>query len=437
MKSEATVNGAAAAGRSAFAESIGLLATRRFGTFVVASLLSNMGTWAQQVAEPWLLLSIGASSLLLGLDSFAASAPVFLLTLVGGVMADRGDRRRIITLFQSIQMLCPVALVVLLITGGVLPWMVIGLSLVVGVTDALSMPSFQSIVPSIVERKQIPAALALSSTQFNLSRILGPALAGVVMASVGAIGCFVLNAASFIPFIGVAIWILPRRGQRLAARDRFDRRHLFAGARAIARDPSLRGALATVLVTSIFCGPLITFAPVLVKQAMHRDVGDFSLAVTAFGLGGLAGATTLLGVDPQRDRRLPCSFAAVLYAAIVVLTALDPWFWGLPVLFVFAGLAMTISNTSANTHIQSTAPAALRGQTVSLYMLAMRGGISLGSLATGGAISMFGVREALFVDGALAVALQLFLGWRWAHTSTPLRHGSGGREWGSNPPRTG
>ncbi len=403
----------AAARHSTFSESVGLLATRRFGTFVIASLLSNMGTWAQQVAEPWLLLSIGASSFLLGLDSFASNAPVFLLTLLGGVMADRGDRRRIITLFQSIQMLCPVALVVLLISGGVLPWMIIALSLVVGVTDALSMPSFQSIVPSIVLREQIPAALALSSTQFNLSRILGPALAGVVMASVGAIGCFVLNAASFIPFIGVAIWILPRRGKRVVARDRFDRHHLFAGARAIARDASLRGALLTVLITSIFCGPLITFAPILVKHAMHRDVADFSLAVTAFGLGGLVGAMVLLGIDPRRDRRLLGSVAALGYAAVMVLTALNPWFWGLPVLLVFAGLAMTISNTSANTHIQSTSPVALRGQTVSLYMLAMRGGIALGSLLTGSAISVLGLRHALFVDGTLALFLQFVVGWRW------------------------
>jgi MFS family permease len=407
-------NDTALAPRSAFANSIKLLATRRFGTFIIASLLSNMGTWAQQIAEPWLLLSIGASSFLLGLDSFAASAPVFLLTLLGGVIADRGDRRRIITLFQSIQMLCPVALVVLLLSGGVLPWMVIGLSLVVGITDALSMPSFQSIVPSIVQREQISAALALSSTQFNLSRILGPAVAGVVMASVGAIGCFVLNAASFIPFIGVAIWILPRRGQRLAARDRFDRRHLFAGARAVARDPLLRGALITVLITSIFCGPLITFAPVLVRQAMHRDIGDFSLAVTAFGLGGLAGAVALLGIDSRHDRRLLCSVAAVLYAVVILLAALDPWFWGLPVLLVFAGLAMTISNTSANTHLQSNAPAALRGQTVSLYMLAMRGGIAVGSLLTGGAIAVLGVRDVLFTDAMLALILQCIVGWRWA-----------------------
>ncbi|HEV2186263.1 MAG TPA: MFS transporter, partial [Stellaceae bacterium] len=286
--------------KSAFRESVDPLATRRYGTFCVASLLSNMGTWAQQVAEPWLLLSIGASSFLIGLDSFAAGAPVFLLTLLGGILADRRDRRRVITLFQSIQMLCPATLVALLLIGTVRPWVVIALSLIVGVTDAVSMPSFQSIAPSIVEREQIPAALALNSTQFNLSRILGPAVAGVVMAGVGAIGCFALNTASYIPFIGVALWILPHQGRTVAARDRSDRRHLLAGIRVIARDPLLRGALLTVLATSALCGPLITFLPVLVKDGFHREVTSFSLVVTAFGIGGLVGAVGLLGVDARR-----------------------------------------------------------------------------------------------------------------------------------------
>jgi MFS family permease len=115
-------------------------------------------------------------------------------------------------------MLCPVLLVVLLMTNTVAPWMVVASSLVVGITDALSMPSFQTIVPSIVRRAQIGAGLALNATQFNLSRLLGPTLAGVLMASVGVIACFAVNAASYLPFIGVALWILPRRSAPLSAR---------------------------------------------------------------------------------------------------------------------------------------------------------------------------------------------------------------------------
>lgn len=280
-----------------FQESLNLLLTRHFGTFCFASLLSNIGTWAQQVAEPWLLLSLGASPFVIGLDAFAMAAPVWLLSLVGGVLADRGDRRSVIATYQSIQMLCPVLLVALLLTDTVRPWMVVALSLVVGVTDSLSMPSFQTIVPSIVARDQIAPALALNATQFNLSRILGPALAGVLMASLGAVGCFAINAASYVPFILVALWILPRGRAAPLADDTFDRRHPFAGFRDIVGEPQLRGTLLTVLVTSTLCGPLIVFCPVLVKNALQGDTTSFSAAIGAFGVGGLLGALALLTVD--------------------------------------------------------------------------------------------------------------------------------------------
>jgi predicted MFS family arabinose efflux permease len=195
--------------------------------------------------------------------------------------------------------------------------MVISLSLVVGVTDALSMPSFQSIVPSIVERKQIASALALNSTQFNLSRILGPAFAGILMASVGAIGCFALNAASYVPFILVALWILPRRSSVPPA-DVFNGRDLAGSVRDIARDPNLRGSLLTVLLTSLLCAPLITFCPVLVKDAFHGDATRFSVTLGAFGVGGLIGAIGLLGIDPERDRRQLSSWFAICYGVVVM-----------------------------------------------------------------------------------------------------------------------
>ena len=379
-----------------FVRSLSLLRTRRFGTFCFASLLSNLGTWAQQVAEPWLLLSLGASSFLIGFNSFAMAAPAWILTLVGGVLADRSDRRRVITLCQSIQMLCPVLLVALLLTGTVEPWMVIVLSTIVGVTDALSMPSFSSIVPSIVEPKQIASALALNATQFNLSRILGPALAGILMASVGAVGCFALNAVSYLPFIWVAIWILPPRAPRRVEDEAFDRKYFVAGIRVIARSSQLRGALLTVLLTSTFCGPLIVFCPVLVKNVLHGNIANFSVAIGAFGAGGLLGAIALLAVDHARDRRGISSSFALGYGLIVTLVALNPFLSGLTLLLALAGLSMTVSNTSANSLLQATALPRLRGQTASLYMLAMRGGVSVGSFLTGLSMSALGVRENSF-----------------------------------------
>lgn len=402
---------------SVFGASLSLLWTRRFGTFWFASLLSNIGTWAQQIAQPWLLLSLGASSFLIGLDSFALNGPVLLLTLLGGVLADRGDKRRIIARFQSAQMLCPVLLVVLLLAGEVQPWMVIALSLVVGVTDALSMPSFQSIVPSIVKHRQIAAGLALNSTQFNLSRILGPAIAGVLMVSVGAVGCFAVSAASYIPFIAVALWILPRQAPQITKPA--DGRHLFADIAEIARHPYLRGALLTVLAGSLLCAPLVTFTPVLVKQMFHGDAGQFSLSIGAFGIGGLLGAVLLLFMDGARDRRRLTSWFAGAYGVVLMLAALNPWFWGLPALLVAGGIAMSVGNISANTILQSGTPAHLRGQTVSLYMLAMRGGLSIGSLLTGISVNLLGVGHALLLNGALAVIAQLLIGHAWMRAPLP------------------
>jgi MFS family permease len=410
--------------KEVFADSLRLLGTRRFGTFFVATLLSNLGTWAQQVAEPWLLLTLGASSFLIGLDSFVMAAPVWLLTLLGGVLADRTDRRRVITICQSIQMLCPLALVVLLVAGTVQPWMVIVLSTVVGVTDALSMPSFQTIVPSIVDRDQIPSALALNATQFNLSRIVGPALGGVLMASVGAVACFALNAASYLPFIWVALWILPRTRSSEPVADVLDASHLLAGLREILGARHLRGALVTVLLTSTLCAPLVVFCPVLVKTVLHGDVGDFSLSMGAFGVGGLLGAVALLGVEAGRDRRRFASWFAAAYGLVVLLAALNPWVWGLPALLTLAGIAMAVSNISVNALLQATASPSLRGQTISLYMLAMRGGLAVGSLVTGVSVTTLGVREALFLNGALALAAQLVVGRRWLAGALPVESGT-------------
>ena len=359
-----------------FRRSLRLLGTRQFGTFWFASFLSNIGTWAQQVAEPWLLLSLGTSSFVLGLDSFAMGAPVLALTIVGGVLADKGNRRNVITLFQSIQMLCPTLIVYLLWKGAITSWIIVALSLVVGITDALSMPSFQSIVPSIVEPKQLSAGIALNATQFNLSRILGPVVAGALMASVGAMGAFVVSAVSYVPFILVAMWILPKSAHTLHRRDRFDWPAVAGALRLVSRDPNLRGSLLTVLATSTLCVPLVTFAPLLVTQSFHGNVSHFSVLIAAFGGGGLVGAMGLLAVRPERDRRTIGSSMALIYAGSLMLIALAPWFWALPVFFALAGIAMTAGNSSFNTLILAAAPATIRGQSVSLFMLAVRGGAS-------------------------------------------------------------
>ncbi len=311
-------------------------------------------------------------------------------------------------------MLCPTAIVALLVTGRVQPWMIVVLSVVVGVTDALSMPSFQSIVPSIVAHYQNRRR---TGAQFNAVQSFpafsGPAIAGVLMSSVGAMACFVVSAVSYVPFIGVALWILPRWTPAPPSKDAPPRSRLFAGIGDILREPNVRGALLTVLTTGVLCAPLITFIPVLVKNVFHGGAGQFSTTVAAFGAGGLLGAAGLLSIAPTVDRRRISSAFAFIHGAVLILAALNPWFWGLPPLLVVGGAAMTISNTAANSLLQASANPQLLGRTVSLYMLALRGGISLGALLTGAAVSLLGVQHALLLNGLLAVIVQAAVARMW------------------------
>ena len=394
-----------------------LLGTKSFGTFWWSSLLSNIGTWAQSVAQPWLLLSLGASPFVLGLDAFAMGGPVLMLTLVGGVLADRVDRRRVIAYLQSAQMLCPILIIGLLLGHQLQPWMIVLLSLVVGITDALSMPSFQSIVPTIVARDELANGIALNAVQFNLSRILGPAVAGLLMTRLGAAGAFGVSALSYVPFILVAIWVLPADLHPATRDSTPEFQRLRATLRDIAQQPRLRTVLLTTCVTSMFCSPLVTFCPLLVREVLHASVGIFSVAMVAFGVGGLLGATLLVGVDPRHDRGSISLVFALMLAVIVMIGALNTSIVMSIALFTLAGLAMTIANATANALVQSEASSAVRGQSVALFMLCARGGGAFGNLLTGYAIGRFGLQTILAVNGAIAITvlLRLWIAHRNAH----------------------
>ncbi len=381
------------------------LRSRNFSILWLGNLLSNTGTWMQQVAEPWLVLRLSNSAFLLGLDSFMTDAPIWALILAGGVIADRADRRRTALLFQGIQVICPVLVVVLLLTGRIRVWMVIALSLVVGVTDALSGPSINALVPSSVPEDAVPSAVVLNSAQLNLSRVLGPFFAGVAMAAVGPIACFVLNASSYAPYL-LALYLLripapapsPRNGSTFA------RASILEAATTIARRHRLRRAILTVVVTSLLCMPTVTFLPVLVRDAFHLGSREFGGALSVFGFGGLVGASVVLPLKTNRHRQILSSLAAVCLSVVVAALALGRSFALELALLFIVGVAMVASNTAANSILQGSIDSRLRGRLSSMYTLALRGGAPIGNLVTGMVTSHWGVRRALFINGALAFA---------------------------------
>jgi predicted MFS family arabinose efflux permease len=362
----------------------------------------------QQVAEPWLVLRLSNSPFLLGLDSFMTDAPVWLLILAGGLIADRRDRQRTALFFQGIQLACPTLIVVLLATGRIQVWIVIALSLVVGVTDALSGPSIAALVPSSVSEQDVASAVALNSAQFNLSRVLGPLFAGVVMATLGPIVCFALNASSYVPYL-LAIYLLrlpswPSPPSQGGTRAESARKSLREAVAAVAKKRRLRRALLTVFLTSVFGMPTITFIPVLVRDAFRLGSAEFGGALSVFGFGGLIGAAVVLPLKTNRQRQILSNLTALGLSLVTVVLALSRMFGIELVVILVIGGAMVASNTAANSILQSSIDGRIRGRVSSLYTLALRGGAPIGNLVTGVVVSHWGVRTALLVNGTAAAA---------------------------------
>ena len=367
----------------------------------------------QQVAQPWVILALSNSSFWVGLDSFAMNAPVWIFTLWGGTLADRHNRRKIIFLFQAVQLLCVAILFTLLVLGLLKVWMIVLISFLIGTTDALSMPSFQSIIPSLVSSKEIPRAVSLNSTQFNLSRILGPMIAGIVIAHFGAVACFGANAISYIPFFLSLYWISPKRGARFraepaTAEQEFGNDNYLE----IFRRLEVRTPLLTIFITSMLCSPLITFCPVLIKDIFHADAGEFGGALAAFGFGGLIGAAaTFLPISSSFKLNKFSTTLAIFLGLIVVAVALNRSFIMLTALLLLAGAILTASNIAANSFLQETASNKVRGRVASLFQLALHGGLSIGGFATGLTSAYFGISTALAINGVLALALQSLVLW--------------------------
>ena len=391
--------------------------TWRYMLYWVSSLLSNIGSWMQDVAQPWLVLSLSGSAFWVGVTGFATNVPGLLLTLPGGVLADRYDRKKVTLFFQSIQFFFVLGMVVLLITGLLKVWMIVIISFIVGVTDALCNPSLQTIVPSLVARSNIPRAVSLSSTQFNLSRILGPVIAGIVIVRFGTIACYTANAISYIPFF-IAIWFVYPGKMAKAPKEPVQPKALdqVHEIRSLLRVRSVLLPLITVFVASFFCGPLITFCSVLVKNIFHSGVGNFGWAMAAFGGGALIGATiSFIPVPASFGRNRLATAAAVVQGFLVVGIALNHSFPVLCLLLVFAGAIQIIINISVNTFLQENAADSKRGRVASLYQMAMYSGISIGALLTGFMVSEFSITDALLLNGTLAAICQVGLLWVKLH----------------------
>jgi predicted MFS family arabinose efflux permease len=377
------------------------LSFRNYRLIWTGAFLSSIGTWTQDVAMAWLIHVRLGDPLYLGLRAFASDAPLLAFMLVGGAVADRVDRRHILLVSNVIQMVLAATLGILYALGHLGIAAILVIAALTGLTQSQSAPTYQSVLTSLVPPRQIPNAVALNSLQFNLSRAIGPAVAGLLLARAGTGACFAVNAISFLAVL-VAIWRIELPASP-PPRDSL-RESLHAGLRFVWRDRLLSRLVFLGATGSLLSFPLITYLPVIAGDVLHTGAGGYSLLLSSYGAGAIVGAvaTAHRGHVPGRGRlMLVAVFVYGLVATIAVTSRVQALSMGM--LFVAGGSLVTAFST-LNSLVQENAPGELKGRILSIYGLAFRGGMPIGSLIAGVLVRSLGAPRVI---GAFSAALAL------------------------------
>lgn len=367
---------------------------------------SSIGTWMQKLAQSWLVLELSNSPFLLGLDAFLGELPVVLFSLLGGVAADRMDRRRLLLISQFIQMTAAFLLAGLIAAGLVRIWHILTLSFVVGLAQAFGGPAYMALLPSLVRSEDLSNAIALNSIQFNLARVIGPMLGGLALTRLGAPWCFALNGLSFLAVIAsllaIHVRFVPRGG-----RDPF-LTSLGEGLRFVRRRPAMPELIGLAFAVTMLGLPLVVFLPVFARDVFRRGASAYTLLLLVHGGGSIAGALLVAALG-RRARKGKLALAALL--GLGAATAGFALSGSLPlsclVLFL-AGAALMAVFSLASTLVQEITSDAMRGRVMSVYNVAFRGGMPVGSLLTGALAPRFGAPPVLAVNGLLIVALAAY-----------------------------
>ena len=361
---------------------------------------STTGTWMQDVAQSWLVLEMTGSASFLGLLNFFANLPFVLFSLVGGVTADRFDRRKLLLGSQYTQMACAFVLTALVAFHHIRVWHMMVLVFVVGTGQSFGGPAYSALIPGLVKREDVPNAIALNSIQFNLARVFGPVLAGVALAW-GAAICFFLNGISYIAVI-ISLYLIQATFRPEKTRD-----SIMAGMRRGFSYVKSQGSLWQLSVLgfiSTFCGiPLLTLLPVFAKDTFHMGARGYSFMMATSGAGAITGALLYAGLARRERHGVLALQVQIVFAVLLICFALSR---NLIVSFValfLAGACLITLFSSITSMVQMNISEELRGRVMSIFMLAFRGGMPLGSLVSGQLADRFSAPTAL-------VALSVLLG---------------------------
>jgi len=378
---------------------LGALKNREFAVFWSGQAISQTGTWMQQFAQGWVVTTLATSAFALASVNFAASIPILIMTPFGGLAADRMERRRILLVTQSVLAVLAVVMAMLVHAGRLRLWHVWSIAVLLGLATAYDLPAYQSFYPQLVEREDLPQAIALNQAAFHGSRIIGPALASWFVARWGMAAAFFANGASFLAVIGSLLFIRPRAATRGGTVN--TRLFMAEGVRYVRGRPHIVALLGLTAITTMFVFPnAATLMPFYAKHVLQVGPGGLGVMMAVSGAGAFLGALFLLAL-PRRFR-IPWIVTSLVGIALMV-SALA-WSRDLALSVAAAAiLSFGISSTLgvASTMVQESVPDALRGRVMSLYSLAFTGVAPFAALAIAQLADVIGMRRELVLAAVL------------------------------------
>jgi MFS family permease len=394
---------------------------RNYRLFFGGQLVSLIGTWMQSVAQSWLVYRLTGSTILLGLVGFCGQIPVFLLAPIGGMVADRVRRHRVILATQITMMLLAFVLAALTLTGTVRVAYVIALAAALGVANAFDIPARQSFLVEMVGRENLVNAIALNSSMVNGARIVGPALAGITVAAIGEGWCFVANGVSFLAVIAGLLAMRDLPAARTEPSKSSPLADIAEGFAYVGKTAPVRALLLLLGLVSLMGVPYVTLMPAIAHRVLHRGADGVGILMGATGIGALLGALTLAAKDGLQGLGRWVMGAAALFGASLIAFSFSRSFWVSFALLVPTGYGFMVQMAASNTLVQSMSPDAMRGRVMAVYSMMFMGMAPFGALLAGALAARVGPARTVGLGGACTVVGALAFAAAWPRLRAEAR----------------
>jgi len=379
---------------------------RDFRLMWIGACTSSIGTWMQIVAQGWLIYRISRSAFLLALDPFLGGLPIFLFSLIGGVVADRIERHRILLVSQYVQMASATTLTILVLGGLSHVWPILCLSFVSGLAQAFGGPAYQALIPTLVEKEDMPNAIALNSIQFNVAVMIGPALAGIVLARLGEKWCFGLNALSFLaPIVSLTLItarFLPQKTSESMLHS------LKQGIEFVRKQPSMGALIVLAFCMTALSTPMRTNLPIFVKDIFHRGPETYGNLLALMGFGSICGSLTVAAIGNIGKRGLIALAAIICLGSGILGFSLSRSVPFTGAMMVLSGASMMAAFAMVSSLVQLITTDQMRGRVMSVYNVAFRGGMPMGNLLSGWLVPALTAPVVLGLNGSLLILVGLY-----------------------------